>query len=132
MSGAKKGEDFSNFKIGGMPGFGPGAGMASTPAKAPTPKINVAETPAAPVPPEEQRFPHLEQLLECDNETILEMANTMGEVCQQLDELIAKRSGRIKQEAQKARQAYEHTFNLIDYLIEIKESLLNPPEPETK
>lgn len=131
MSGAKKGEDFSNFKIGAMPGFGPGGGLR--PSAAPTqpvaaPIATPSPTTAQEETPSETRFPNLEALLECENSEIQAFAESMGAICEQLDELIAKRSGRIKQEAQNARAAYEQTFSLIDYLLEVKAQILNPEE----
>jgi len=129
MAGDKK-EDFSSFQIGSMPGFGPGAGTA---APAPSAPADSSSAPTGTVAdgleaPSERRFPTLEVLLECDNDDIVQFAEAMGATCQELDELIAKRSGRIKQEAQKARDAYEQVFSLIDELLEVKSYLMSPVE----
>lgn len=124
MAGDKKGEDFSSFQIGGMPGFGPGA-RATSPAPAPAPSSASPTEGFDLTAPEEKRFPVLEDLIESDVETITAFAEKMGETCQQLDELIAKRSGRIKNEAQQARDAFEEVFGLIDYLLGVKAELMN-------
>jgi putative hemolysin len=84
--------------------------------------------PEVPQDPKDKRFPILEELLENDAETIQAFAESMGELCQELDQLIEKRSGRIKQEAENARLAYDRTFSLIDYLLEVKASLTTPSE----
>jgi hypothetical protein len=129
MSGGNK-EDFSNFKIGSMPGFGPGGSTPRPAAPAAPVASSASSTRQLPDPPEESYFPNLEALIEQDNEALQAFAASMGETCEALDELIAKRSGRIKQEAQNARQAYEHTFSLIDYLLEVKAILLSTDDEE--
>jgi len=126
----KKDEDFKSFQIGQLSGFGPGARggarkpAASSPAPAQAASSSGASNFTPPPPhPTAGLFPTIEALLESD-EAYEALAAGIGETCQGLDELIAKRSGRVKQEAQLARQAFEHLFDLIDHLNEVKAQLL--------
>ncbi|MCB9638806.1 MAG: hypothetical protein H6728_07515 [Myxococcales bacterium] len=126
MSG--KNDDFKSFQIGSMPGFGPGAGLGSAarpaaPAAAPAAAPQGAQ---APTNPEDRIFPVLEELIESGE--LESVGQSMAKTCEQLDELISKRTGRIQQEASKARKAYEHVFDLIDHLIQLKEEMLAPKE----
>lgn len=123
----KKDEGLKSFQIGNLNPSFPG-GMPpkpSTPAVSPSGKPAGAHTTQAPTDPADRVFPNLEQLIE--TEEIEEIGKQMGETCKQLDELINTRSGRAKTEAQKARLAYEHTFDLIDHLMQLKQQMLNPP-----
>lgn len=75
-------------------------------------------------------FPHLESLIERSDDDLRQFGEDMGAVCQQLDELINKRSGRVKEEAQRARQAYERTFDMINHLMEVKTKLISESTPK--
>lgn len=122
MSGKK--EDFKSFQIGSMPGFGPSAGLSST-TKTAAPAA-ASQQAQAPTNPEDRIFPVLEELIETGE--LEAVGQSMAATCEQLDELINKRTGRIQQEARKARQAYERVFDLIDHLIQLKEEMLAPKE----
>ena len=75
-------------------------------------------------------FPFLEALIERPDAEILAFGQEMGAVCEKLDDLIEKRSGRIKEQVQSARQAYELTFDMIDHLREIKAGLIQGDSTE--
>lgn len=116
MSGKK--EDFGSFQIGSMPGLSPSK---------PTPVTSAAvqaspQSPEEVVDPEDRVFPFIEELLE--KEDIDELAAQFEKTTEQLDEMIAKRSGRIKIEFEKARKAYQHTIDLVAHLLQVKADLL--------
>jgi hypothetical protein len=123
MTGKK--EDFKSFQIGSMPGFGPGASKPAAPSPT-APATAASPAQYAPTSPEDRLFPVLEEMIETGE--LEEMGTSMKKTCDALDELISKRTGRIKQEAQKARQAYEHVFDLIDHLLQIRSEMLSPKE----
>ncbi|TNE43885.1 MAG: hypothetical protein EP343_32465 [Deltaproteobacteria bacterium] len=121
MADDKKG--LGSFTVGGMGGGLPGMGPRPPVGGAPTPTAQAsaqAQTEDAP----SGIFPNLEALIERSNEDLSAFGEEMGAVCQHLDELIEKRTGRVKQEAQYARQAYERTFDMINHLLQVKASLL--------
>lgn len=129
MADQKKGGDLQSFQIGGVPGTGgsrmpvaSGSSLASGTSQA-TAQVEAENAPSG-------VFPHLEELIERPDTEVMAFGQSMGEVCTKLDELIEKRSGRVKEEAKKARQAYELTFDMIDHLREIKAGLLQGDTPE--
>lgn len=117
-----KKEDFKSFQIGAMPGRSP----VVPPRPAASAAASSATPTAGPTNPEDRIFPVLEELIESGE--LESIGQSMAATCEQLDELINKRTGRIQQEARKARQAYERVFDLIDHLIQIKEQMLAPKE----
>jgi hypothetical protein len=119
-----KKEDFKSFQIGSIPGRGPTVpSRPSAPAAGPSAASTAT---AGPTNPEDRIFPVLEELIESGE--LEAVGQSMAATCEQLDELINKRTGRVQQEARKARQAYERVFDLIDHLIQIKEEMLAPKE----
>ncbi len=140
MSGKKSGDDLKSFQIGNL--MGPGA-IGAPPTLSPSiPAQKVSSTPTAPASPSagstegtaegegSENFPFLSALIEQDDEAIAAFGEEMGEVYKRLEELAAKRTGRIKQEAMKALRAYDLTFDLIDYLRQVKANLLGNSEQE--
>ena len=139
MSGKKSGEDLKSFQIGNL--MGPGA-IGAPPAVGPSipsqsgglgksPSVSATvKSSEEPDSGEEGsvNFPFLGALIEQDDEAIAAFGEEMGEVYKRLEELAAKRTGRIKQEALKAIRAYDLTFDLIDYLREVKANLLGGSE----
>lgn len=128
MADDKKG--MGSFTVGGMggglPGMGPRppmGGSAPVGAGAPSPTAQASAQAQAEDAPS-GIFPYLEALIERSNDELSAFGSQMGEVCQQLDDLIAKRTGRVQQEAQNARQAYERTFDMINHLLQVKAGLL--------
>lgn len=120
MSDQKKGGSLQSFQIGNLKGGLPGAGPRVPGA------ANLGNTPLPQGQPNASGlFPHLEELIERSDEELRAFGEAMGVVCQQLDELVSKRSGRVKEEAQRARQAYERTFDMINHLMEIKQQLIS-------
>ena len=130
MTNAKKDEGFGSFQIGNMMGNMPGTGPSLNTPSAPVAAI--AQTSGV-VQGEEDtndNYPYLAELIEQEEEAIKNFGDEMAVVYNELNALIAKRTGRVKMEAQQALQAYDKTFEMIDYLREVKENLLNPPEAE--
>jgi hypothetical protein len=132
MSTDKKSEQFKSFQIGNMLGNTPGTGPAIPP---PSHAYGVSSASAGrsdpnAAPNERGNFPFLEELIEADDQLIMDFGQEMGQICTHLDELIAKRTGRVKTEAMQARKAYDLTFNMIDHLREVKAGLLNPQASE--
>lgn len=120
-----KKEDFQSFQIGNLTPPRPMGGppIASTPAPAPSQPAASATPEAMDIAPEDRVFPNIEILIE--TEALEEIGQKMGATCDQLDEIVNTRSGRAKVEAQKARQAYERTFDLIDHLMQLKQTMLH-------
>lgn len=110
----KKEEDFQPFQIGNAAPPRP-EGDAGSPQ-------STAEVSNPDDTPQRRIFPNLEILIE--NEEFEGLGKVIGATRQKLDEIIQKRDGRAKAEAEKAQLAYEHTLNLIDHLREVKQNLL--------
>lgn len=115
-----KKEDFKSFQIGSLGGPQRPASPAATPASSAS-----AAAPAS-TEPAERIFPTLEGLIE--SEAIEEIGGQMRQTVEKLDEIIAQRTGRAKQEAQKAKIAYDRVFDLIDHLLQVKATMLNSKE----
>ena len=112
-----KKEALKSFQIGALPG----GSQRSTAAAAPVSPSSAAASASS--EPGERIFPTLEGLIESDDlETI---GGQMGQTVAKLDEIIEQRTGRAKQEAQKAKIAYDRVFDLIDHLRQVKATMLN-------
>ena len=120
----KKDEDLKSFQIGNLTPPSPaGAPPLGAPPKPTTPATTTNNDSTEPA---ERVYPNIEELLESEDLEVL--GSKMGETCDKLDEIIAKRSGTAKLKAQQARKAYDHTFDLIDHLMQIKQEMLDNPE----
>ncbi len=120
MSGKK--EEFKSFQIGNLNPSAPLGAPPLAPSK-PAPAAPATSPAAEMTEPAERVYPNIEELLESP-ERLEEVGAQMGATCEKLDEIIAKRSGTAKIKAQKARKAYDHAFDLIDHLMQIKEEMI--------
>ncbi len=133
----KKKEEFQSFQIGNLMGPGALGGMPIAPSK---PAVSQPTTPSPqPSAPQgeegekegSENFPFLSALIEQEDEAILAFGEEMGEVYKKLEELAQKRSGKIKEQVLKAIRAYDLTFDLIDYLRQVKANLVSGGQNES-
>lgn len=99
-------DDLKSFKIQGQAGV-----------KQPTKKD------PPPPPPPSVGFPHIEAVVEANPPDLSGLATRLA----QLQELAKSGSNKDKLAAKKAAAAYEKAQALLDYLLETKARLANPP-----